>query len=136
MPRLRDPLILQAELETFRVQVEALRVGLSDLAYATEVLLREANPMTAASQQVQRLIRRAENVLTTFASEQTRVRYEELEADRALLDFLELEGEVLRRVNNDWKLSTARQPPYVVQWSGRLREGLTKALKAVARGSG
>jgi hypothetical protein len=105
MPALKPPLILHAEVETLRVQVEALRGVLADLVGGTEALLREVNPMTPTAKNVDRLLRRSTEVMRTHACEQVRIQFERIERDARLVDFIERSVQRLYRFEGDWVLS-------------------------------
>lgn len=129
MPALKPPLILQAEVETLKVQVEALRGVLADLVGGTESLLREVNPLTPTAKHVARSLRRSSEVLRTYACEQVRIYFTKLELDASLLDVLERQGERLVREGPGWLL-IVREAANVPQRykPGPLREVLARAL--------
>lgn len=126
MPPLKHALVLQAELETLKVQVEALRHCLAELAAGSETLLRESNPMTASARHVAKLLHRAEGILLTYASAQVRAHYDKLAADKVVLDYLEACAVCLRRHNGDWFLDVSAGP--AVRHQGPLRDILKSAF--------
>ena len=125
MPPLKHALVLQAELETLKVHVEALRHCLAELAAGAEVLLRESNPLNATTIKVDKLVWRAESILRTYASAQVRAHYDLLEGDKRLLDFLEHEVHSVIRGEDGW-LVHVRQGLSVKQ-SAPLRQVLRRA---------
>lgn len=106
MPPLKHALVLAAEVETLKVQVEALRGVLSELASNTECLLRDANPMTPSAKVVERLCRRSAGILNTYASERVRDYFEGLERDKVLLDFIERDVTRLVCDGERWAIAT------------------------------
>ena len=125
MPPLKHALVLAAEVETLKVQVEALRGVLAELASNTECLLRDANPMTQSAKVVEKLCRRSAGILNTYASDRVRSYFEGLERDKVLLDFLERSTDGLLREGENWAVDL--RVGTIVRTKGSLREVLKEA---------